>query len=140
LNISAPPLSMRLPWDALLPHCPSTHLESNFFLCTDADVECVSVLFLKPCIHHLFRPNGFRRHFFSKSLVLLSNDQRPVGPLQLQLHRMASLMEANAFVHQFKGSGVSRDAVLDPAATAECVLADYVGVIRFECVVNFVCS
>ena len=63
----------------------------------------------------------------SKSLVLLSNDQRPVGPLQLQLHRMASLMEANAFVHQFEGAGVSRDALLDAAATAECVLADYVG-------------
>ena len=63
----------------------------------------------------------------SKSLVLLSNDQRPVGPLQLQLDRMASLMEANAFVHQFEGAGVSRDALQDAAATAECVLADYVG-------------
>ena len=63
----------------------------------------------------------------SKSLVLLSNDQRPVGPLQLQLHRMASLMHANAFVHQFEGAGVSKDALRDAAATAECVLADYVG-------------
>jgi hypothetical protein len=57
----------------------------------------------------------------------LSNDQRPVGPLQLQLHRMASLMEANAFVHPFEGAGVSRDALPDAAATAECVLADCVG-------------
>ena len=63
----------------------------------------------------------------SKSLVLLSNDQRPVGPLQVQLRRMASLMEANAFVHQFEGAGVSRDVLQDAAATAECVLADYVG-------------
>ena len=63
----------------------------------------------------------------SKSLVLLTNDQRPVGPLQLQLHRMASLMQANAFVHQFEGAGVSRDTLQDAAATAECVLADYAG-------------
>ena len=62
-----------------------------------------------------------------KSVVLLSNDQRPVGPLQLQLDRMASLMQANAFVHQFEGAGVSREALQDAAATAECVLADYVG-------------
>jgi hypothetical protein len=40
---------------------------------------------------------------------------------------MASLMDANAFVHQFEGAGVSRDALRDAAATAECVLADYVG-------------
>jgi hypothetical protein len=40
---------------------------------------------------------------------------------------MASLMEANAFVHQFEGAGVSRDVLQDAAATAECVLADYVG-------------
>jgi hypothetical protein len=63
----------------------------------------------------------------SKSVVLLSNDQRPVGPLRLQLERMASLMAANAFVHQFEGAGVSRDALQDAAATAECMLADYVG-------------
>ena len=63
----------------------------------------------------------------SKSVALLSNDQRPVGPLQLQLTRMASLMAANAFMHQFEGAGVSRAALLDAAATAECVLADYVG-------------
>ncbi len=49
--------------------------------------------------------------------------------MQLQLHRMASLMEANVFVHQFEGAGVSRlrDALLDAAATAECVLDYYVG-------------
>jgi hypothetical protein len=62
----------------------------------------------------------------SKSVVLLSNDQRPVAPLQLQLLRMASLMQANAFVHQFEDAGVSREALRDAAATAECVLADYV--------------
>jgi hypothetical protein len=77
LNISAPPLSMRLARDVLPPHRPSTQLTIAFkrrFSClfvsfctrtwnqtlrADADVECVSVLFVKPCIHHLFRPNGF---------------------------------------------------------------------------------
>jgi len=77
LNISAPPLSMRLPRDVLPLHCPSAQLTIalkrrfscsfvsfctrtwNQTLRTDADVECVSVLFAKPCIRHLFRPNGF---------------------------------------------------------------------------------
>jgi hypothetical protein len=77
LNISAPPQSMRLPRDVLPLHCPSTQLTIalkrrfscsfvsfrtrtwNQTLRTDADVECVSVLFAKPCIHHLFRANGF---------------------------------------------------------------------------------
>jgi hypothetical protein len=40
---------------------------------------------------------------------------------------MASLMAANAFVHQFVAAGVSRDTLRDAAAIAECMLADYVG-------------
>jgi hypothetical protein len=77
LNKSAPPLSMRLPRDVLLPHCQSTQLTITLKPCfsclfvsfctrtwnqtlrADAVVEYVSVLFVKPCIQHLFRPNGF---------------------------------------------------------------------------------